>query len=104
LISVVGEVLGELTNNVAEYRALLLGLERARAVGAREVLIRGDSQLVLRQLTGAYKVSKDHLKPLHAQALQALQAFDRWAVEEVPRSENTHADRLVNELLDGARG
>lgn len=97
------EALGEQTNNVAEYRALLLGLERARALGATELEIVNDSELVARQLTGVYKVKHAAMKPLHARALETLASFERWEVRTVPRAENAHADRLVNETLDGLR-
>jgi ribonuclease HI len=94
------ERIGEATNNVAEYRALLRGLERARALGASDVDIVNDSELVARQLTGAYKVKHPAMKPLHAQAMEALRAFDRWRIRSVPRAENARADELVNEALD----
>jgi ribonuclease HI len=94
------ERIGVATNNVAEYRALLEGLERARAIGAAEVEIVNDSELVARQLTGAYKVKHPAMKPLHAQAMEALRAFDRWRIRSVPRAENARADELVNEALD----
>ena len=94
------DFIGVATNNVAEYRALLLGLDRARALGAREVEIVNDSQLVARQLTGEYRVKKEDLRPLHAAALDALGAFDRWSVRSVPREQNEIADELVNEALD----
>ncbi len=92
--------LGETTNNVAEYRALLLGLDRARALGAREVEIVNDSELVARQLTGEYRVKKEDLRMLHAQALTALREFDRWSIRTVPRAKNELADALVNEAID----
>jgi ribonuclease HI len=98
------ELLGETTNNVAEYRALLLGLERARAIGASEVEIINDSELVARQLTGAYKVKHEAMRPLHSKALGALAGFERWSISSVPRAENAHADALVNSLLDSANG
>jgi ribonuclease HI len=98
------ELLGETTNNVAEYRALLLGLERARTVGASEVEIINDSELVARQLTGAYKVKHAAMRPLHSKALGALTAFERWSIRSVPRAANAHADALVNSLLDAAGG
>jgi ribonuclease HI len=94
------DYIGEATNNAAEYRALLLGLERARELGAREVEVVNDSQLVARQVTGEYRVKKDDLKPLHAQALVALRDFDRWTIRSVPREQNEHADELVNEAID----
>jgi ribonuclease HI len=98
------ELLGETTNNVAEYRALLLGLERARAMGASEIEIINDSELVARQLTGAYKVKHEAMRPLHSKALGALAGFERWSISSVPRAENAHADALVNSLLDSADG
>lgn len=98
----VGERIGTATNNVAEYRAVLLGIERARALGATEIEIVNDSELVARQLTGAYKVKKAELKALHARALAALSGFERWRISTVPRAENAGADALVNAALDAA--
>jgi ribonuclease HI len=97
-----GVRIGETTNNVAEYRALLLGLERARALGAEEVEIVGDSELVAKQVNGQYKVKHAGLKPLHAEALHALAAFARWRVRTVPRAQNAAADALVNAALDAS--
>ena len=96
----VSEPIGVATNNVAEYRALLRGLERAHALGAREVEIVNDSELVARQVTGAYKVKHAAMKPLHAGAMAALRDFDRWQIRSVPRADNARADELVNEALD----
>jgi ribonuclease HI len=96
------ERIGEATNNVAEYRALLLGLERARALGATEVEVTNDSELVARQVGGAYKVKHAGLRPLYDRAMQALQGFDRWSLRSVPREQNAEADRLVNQALDAA--
>jgi len=94
--------LGEATNNVAEYRAVLLGLELAGALGAREVDVVNDSELVARQIGGQYKVKHAGLKPLHAETLSALRRFDRWSVRNVRRESNERADRLVNRELDEA--
>ena len=94
------ELLGVTTNNVAEYRGLLLGLRRARDLGARDVDVVNDSELVARQLTGQYRVKHADLKPLHAEAMRALGEFDRWSVRSVPRAQNADADALVNEALD----
>jgi ribonuclease HI len=99
-----GEPIGEATNNVAEYRALLLGLERARALGASEVEVVGDSELVARQVNGEYRVKHAALKPLHAQALAALGEFARWSIRTVPRAQNADADALVNAALDASAG
>ena len=98
-----GERIGVASNNVAEYRALLRGLERATALGAREVELVNDSELVARQVTGVYKVKHPAMKPLHEQALAALRGFDRWSIRSVPRARNARADALVNEALDRHR-
>ena len=96
----VAETIGVATNNVAEYRALIMGLERAHALGANEVEIINDSELVAKQLTGAYKVKHPAMKPLHAEAIAALRGFDSWRVRSVPRAQNARADELVNQALD----
>ena len=92
--------IGEATNNVAEYRALLLGHERARELGVRDLEIVNDSQLVARQLTGEYRVKNEDLKLLHDQARRALRQFEHWSVRSVPREKNEVADALVNEAID----
>jgi ribonuclease HI len=97
------QLLGEATNNVAEYRALLLGLERARELGANEVEVIGDSELIAKQVLGQYKVKHEALRALHREALEALEAFDRWSIRTVPRALNADADALVNAALDQAR-
>ena len=96
------ELLGRATNNVAEYRGLLLGLRRARELGATEVEVVNDSELVAKQLTGAYKVKHPDMRALHVQALAALSDFERWTVRSVPRAQNAQADALVNAALDRA--
>ena len=101
VIDEVAERIGVATNNVAEYRALLRGLERAAALGARRVQLINDSELVARQLTGAYKVKHPAMKPLYEQATAALREFDSWSIRSVPRAENARADELVNRALDG---
>jgi tryptophan 2,3-dioxygenase len=93
--------LGHATNNVAEYRGLLLGLERAAALGADAIEVVNDSELVAKQVNGAYKVKNAELKPLHAQALEQLGAFASWSIRSVPRVQNAAADALVNQALDG---
>ena len=95
--------IGETTNNVAEYRALLLGLELARELGAREVEVVNDSELVARQVGGEYKVKNAGLKPLFLEAMRTLREFDAWAVRSVRREHNERADELVNEVLDSTR-
>jgi catechol 2,3-dioxygenase len=96
-----GQRIGEATNNVAEYRALLLGIERAAALGASELELIGDSELVARQVKGEYKVRDRTLRDLHRQAQKALGAFERWSIRNVPRDDNADADALLNMVLDG---
>jgi ribonuclease HI len=92
--------LGQTTNNVAEYRAVLLALEKASALGAESVIINMDSELVVRQLSGEYKVREPHLKALHQKALELLKGFRRYRLRHVPREENRRADQLANEAID----
>jgi len=96
------QLLGRTTNNVAEYRGLLLGLARAKALGATEVEVVNDSELIARQINGEYRVKHPDMKPLHAQAMEALAGFERWSIRTVPRAQNAAADALVNRTLDGA--
>lgn len=98
----VGETIGEATNNVAEYRALLRGIELASARGASELELIGDSELVVRQVEGRYKVKNAGMKELHEEVKRALREFDSWTIRHVRRAENADADRLVNQALDGA--
>jgi len=97
----VGETIGEATNNVAEYRALLRGIELAAEHGAEELELVGDSELVVRQVEGRYKVKNAGMKQLHEAVKHALRGFDSWSIRHVKRAENADADRLVNEALDG---
>ncbi len=97
------ELLGRATNNVAEYRALLLGLARARELGADEVEVIGDSELVAKQIQGAYKVKHEAMRPLYLDAMKALRDFASWSIRTVPRAQNARADELVNQALDDAR-
>jgi ribonuclease HI len=96
-----GERIGTATNNVAEYRALLLGIERAAQLGASELELVGDSELVVRQVKGEYKVKDAALHELHAEVKRALRPFESWSIRHVRREQNAEADRLVNEALDG---
>ncbi len=103
LVAEAARTIGRATNNVAEYRALLLGLERARDLGATEVELINDSELIAKQVTGRYKVKHADMKPLHAAARDALAGFERWTIRSVPRAENAQADALVNAALDAER-
>lgn len=97
----VGEKIGEVTNNVAEYKALLRGIELAAEHGATELELIGDSELVVRQVEGRYKVKHAAMKELHAEVKRSLGNFDSWSIRHVRRAENADADRLVNQALDG---
>jgi probable phosphoglycerate mutase len=99
-----GEFVGTVTNNVAEYRGLLAGLESAARFAARPLVVCLDSELVVRQMTGEYKVKNLGLKPLHASARRAVAAAGEVRFVAVPREENVRADRLVNETLDKVLG
>ncbi|MDI6772668.1 MAG: serine hydrolase, partial [bacterium] len=101
VVAEVAETLGKATNNVAEYEALLRALEVARARGADEVEILADSDLLVRQIAGTYKVKSPNLAPLHRAALDALAGFRKWHITHIPRSRNTAADALANRALDG---
>jgi len=96
-----GERIGRATNNVAEYKALLLGIERAAALGGTELELVGDSELVVKQVKGEYKVKDATMRELHGQVKDALRDFDAWSIRHVRREHNAEADRLVNEALDG---
>jgi ribonuclease HI len=95
------ELLGTATNNVAEYRGLLLGLRHARELGASEVEVVGDSELIAKQVQGLYKVRNADLRVLHREACAAIVRFDRFSIRTVPRAQNERADALVNAALDG---
>jgi len=94
------EYLGTATNNVAEYRGLLLGLARAKALGATEVDVVNDSELIAKQVNGDYKVKHAAMRPLYLEAIEMLRAFDAWSIRSVPRAQNADADALVNQALD----
>lgn len=96
------ETIGEATNNVAEYRALLLGIELAKNLDADEVELVADSMLVVEQVRGNWKVKQEHLRPLREQVLRALEGFGSWSIRHVKRGENERADQLLNDALDEA--
>ena len=100
VVAEIAEGLGTATNNVAEYTAVILGLERAKELGATDVLLRSDSQLLINQLTGIYKVKTPHLQPLHRRVRQLAAGFGRIRFEHVRREFNSEADRLANLGVD----
>lgn len=92
--------LGQCTNNVAEYHALIAGLELAVQSGCREVQICLDSELIVRQIQGSYKVKSAQLKPLFAKVKSHLATLEKWDVRHIPRGENARADELANRGID----
>lgn len=101
VVEELAETIGPATNNEAEYRALIRGLERAAQLGAAEVQVINDSELVAKQVNGVYKVRHAEMQRLHALALAALARFGKWSIGSVPRANNAGADALVNRALDG---
>jgi ribonuclease HI/probable phosphoglycerate mutase len=109
LVSPEGEVqeefsdtIGTATNNVAEYQALIAGLELALDRQVRKLTVHSDSELICRQLTGRYKVKDERMRGYHTQATALLEQFQEVEIKCVRREENAEADRLVNEALDAA--
>ena len=92
--------LGMATNNVAEYRAVICALEKAWQLGASRVRVYLDSELVVRQLRGEYRVREAHLQTLHQQAMEILNRFSQFSIHHIPREENRRADQLANEAID----
>ena len=99
-LAAVSERIGETTNNVAEYRALIAGLEAAAATPSRAIAVRGDSKLVIEQVAGRWKVKQQHLRPLRDRACELLAGYDHVDLLHVRRELNTDADALVNAALD----
>ena len=91
-----GRSIGRATNNVAEYMAAIEGLKKARELGARAVRLRADSELLIRQVEGRYKVKNAGLKPLHAELMKVLKGFGEWHAEYIPREQNAEADALAS--------
>ncbi len=108
VVAELGEGIGHATNNQAEYRAALAGLRLAAEHGARAVLLRSDSRLLVEQLAGRFRVKDPTLRRLHQEARNLMSAFDEVTVEHVPREQNADADRLANlgvdEWLDTEEG
>ncbi|ELY52709.1 ribonuclease HI [Natronorubrum bangense] len=95
-----GERIGTTTNNQAEYAALISALETARDYGYDEVHVRGDSELIVKQVRGEYDTNNPELREQRVTVHELLSAFDEWTLEHVPREINARADRLANEVLD----
>jgi ribonuclease HI len=100
VVAEIAEGLGETTNNVAEYTALIRGLETAAELGAEDVTVKSDSLLLVNQLTGAFRVRTPHLQPLYERARELARGFPSVRFEHVPRDQNAEADRLANAGVD----
>lgn len=92
--------LGELTNNQAEYQALALALEEGQKIGAKGLILHSDSELMVKQLKGEYKVKNEGLKPMFQKVVLTLSRFQSYSIEYIPREQNEEADRLANEAID----
>jgi len=103
ILKELSEYIGEATNNIAEYSALIRGLEAAGDLGARDVTVFMDSELVVKQLSGEYRVKDDGMKKLFLQTLEALKDFKSFEIKHIDRSKNKEADKLANRAIDLAR-
>jgi ribonuclease HI len=100
VVARLGKFLGHQTNNYAEYMGLLLGLKQAQALGAREVDVYADSELLIRQLGGRYQVKSPTLRPLFQEAQKLLAGFGKVKLHHVPRAQNADADEMSNRAID----
>ena len=101
LVASISEKIGITTNNQAEYRALIAGLKKAVSLGAKQVVVNSDSELVVRQIEGIYRVKKEELKPLYEEAIRLCNSLANVKIISVPREQNREADKLANQALDG---
>ena len=95
--------LGAATNNQAEYHAIIAALEKAISLGARQVLIKSDSELAVKQINGKYKIKNTALRPLYQKVVQLIGSLDSFSIDYVPREQNAEADSLANKALDSIR-
>jgi ribonuclease HI len=95
-----GEYLGKATNNVAEYSALIIGMKKAAELGVRKLKVRSDSELIVKQLNGQYKVKSPHLQDLYFSAIKEISSFEKISFMHVPREQNKEADRMANLAVD----
>ncbi len=100
LIASISECIGQTTNNQAEYRALIAGLKKAISLGARQVVVNSDSELMVKQLLGLYRVKKEELKPLHEEVRRLAGTLANFKIGSIPRELNREADKLANRALD----
>ncbi len=95
-----GRFIGRATNNVAEYRALITAMEEAKKLGAKKIIIKGDSELIIKQMKGEYRVKHPDMKVLYAEAQSRLSEFDQATIDHNLRDKNTLADKLANLAMD----
>ena len=100
IIATVSRRLGATTNNQAEYRAIVAGLEKALTLGARHVALKSDSELGVKQINGLYKIKNAALRPLYQEAVRLIGSLDSFSISHIPRSKNAAADALANQALD----
>jgi ribonuclease HI/probable phosphoglycerate mutase len=100
IIATVSRRLGATTNNQAEYRAIVAALEKALSIGARQVVLKSDSELVVKQINGLYKIKNAALRPLYQEAVRLIGSLDSFSISYIPRSQNAAADALANQALD----
>ncbi len=100
LIASISQSIGQTTNNQAEYRAIIAALEKAIRLGASHVEIRADSELLVKQINGRYRVKAASIKPLYQRVKELLSRLERFTITHIPRSENTEADSLANRALN----
>ncbi len=93
--------LGVVTNNAAEYKALVMALKAARSLGLKQIKLHADSELVVKQIKGVYRVKSEELRPFYTEAMALIDGFNRFEITHVPREKNSEADRLANEAIDG---
>ena len=101
IIATISKRLGPTTNNQAEYRAIVAALEKALTLGARHVVVKSDSELVVKQINGLYKIKNAALRPLYVAAVRLIGSLDSFSISYIPRSQNAAADALANQALDG---
>lgn len=100
LLASISQRIGQTTNNQAEYKAIIAALEKATSLGAEQVDMHSDSELVVRQINGRYRVKKATLKPLHQKVQRLLSQFESFTITHIPRQQNKEADSLANMALE----
>jgi ribonuclease HI len=100
VVTSISQRLGVTTNNQAEYHAIITALEKALTLGARHVVLKSDSELIVKQINGLYKIKNIALRPLYQEAVRLIGSFDSFSISYIPRAQNAAADALANQALD----